>query len=313
VKSIRLKFLIFFFTVCDINIYSQESKSDSTEFFKENLKKLIAINSATPNLINLSGKEAIILSTGATANQIIEITAPYITSTVTNAKTVCFDLLSEALFKKTKGQIQRQQITEILCKNFLNIDSEIQIVDNVLLQLSEKDFTPNAKNYISALIIPNPKTSYSICAKLLAVAQVREAIPILWKSVDTNLQRMTPTDVDILSALARLNETRASFTLCNYYNKQKNRTDYRYIFLSNKLAFSLDSLVLACLICDFKTLDVEKAFRDSDAFFYPSGYLATNIVAMLGNYPYSQERFDVDAKHLLKWLTDSERLQLRDK
>jgi len=287
----------------------QESKTIATEVFSDDMKKLVALNSSLPDVVNLAHKEAVNIMTNATARQMIEITGPYLNSAILNAKTLCLDLLNEALFKKAVTQIEKQEIVEVLCKNWLNDDRDIQLVDNSLLRLSEKDFNPAAKKYLTALIL-HPKFSYALSGQLLAMAQIKASIPTLWKIVNRDIATMTHSDVDILAALARMDEKEAGKILCNYYNSTKNRTDYRYIFISRNLAFSLDSTVVDCMIKDFKTLDIEKSFRDGDSGFYPAGYLGANIAAMLRNYPFTKQEFYVDTKQLLNWLNQTSKFEL---
>lgn len=308
-----VKVLITFLSIGFLKANCQEITAISTQTFSDELKKLVTLNSSIPNLIDLSGKEAINITTNASAGQIIEITHPYLTSTITNAKSLCLSLLNEALFKKAEKEIEKQQIVEILCKNYLNTNDEIQLVDNSLLRLSEKDFNPASKKYIAALIKPGPKFDYAICAKLAAIAQFKESIPVLWKIANKKIETMTQSDVDILASLARLNEKQAGSLLCDYYNSTKNRTDYRYVFISKNLAFSLDSSVLDCMIKDFKTLDIKKSFRDGDSFYYPAGHLGANIAAMLKNYPYAKQEFQADTNQLLTWLKETSRFELNYK
>jgi hypothetical protein len=308
-----IKLFITFLSIGFLKANCQEITAISTQAFSDELKKLVTLNSSIPNLIDLSSKEAINITTNASARQIMEITHPYLTSTITNAKTLCLDLLNVALFKKAEKEIEKQQIVEILCKNYLNTDYEIQIVDNSLLRLSEKDFNPASKKYITALIKSEPKFDYAICAKLVAIAQIKESIPTLWKIANKKIETMTRSDVDILASLARLNEKQAGSLLCDYYNSTKNRTDYRYIIISTNLAFSLDSAVLDCLIKDFKTLDIKTSFRDGDSFYYPAGHLGANIAAMLKNYPYAKQEFQVDTNQLLNWLQETSQFELNHK
>ena len=295
-----------------LNINSQETDTNSTQRFSEDLKKLVALNSSLPNVVDLRHKEAVNIMTNATARQIVKITAPYINSTILNAKNLCLSLLNDALFKKAKIQLQKQEIVEMLCKNYLSNDHDIQVVSGSLFRLTEKDFNPAAKKYIAELLDPEPRSFHSIVGKLLAVAQVRESIPWLWKVVNKDIKMMTHHDVDILASLARMNEKQAARLLCGYYNNTKNRTDYRYIFISGNLAFSLDSTVLNCMVNDFKTLDLEKVFRDGDTGFYPAGHLGTGIAMMLKNYPYQRD-FYVDTKLLLNWLNQQKQVDLVEK
>ena len=116
----KTKFFNILLLVGYLDASPQRANTDSTDFFADNFKKLVALNSSTPDLINLSYKEAVIITSRATAKQIVDITAFYINSTVTNAKSVCLSFLSEALFKKAGNQTQKQEIVEIICKNYLS-------------------------------------------------------------------------------------------------------------------------------------------------------------------------------------------------
>jgi hypothetical protein len=309
----KCKLLTIFLIVYCFAVKGQQIDTNSIQTFASDIKKLISINSSIPDLIDLSGKEAENLFKNATIKQIIQITKPYLNSNILNSKMVCFALYAEVFTKKAKMKSQKQELTEILCKNYLNSDHEIQVVHNILEQRSEKDFTLIAKKYIEGLLNPMLKYPQYICAKIVAVAQIKEGIPHLWRYVNKNIETMTTSDIDILASLARLGENRAGLLLCKYYNYQKNRTDYRYIFSSRNLAFSLDSNVLKCMIEDFKTLDLSVSFRESDSGFYPAGYLAENICAMLKNYPYTKS-YNSNAKILLTWLTEEvTKLELEQK
>src|SRR5215203_6299688 len=180
----REKLVIAFFLTGILSATAQQGDTISTHGFAADLAQLVKLNNSTPNLINLSDSEAINLYANATVEQIIEITKPYLTSFELNAKNVCLSLLGDALFKKAKTQRQKQQLVEVLCMNYLDSDQDIQVVDNILLQQSQKDFTPAAKEYVSRLLSPEAKSLDDVCAKLLAVAQIKESIPALWKFVN---------------------------------------------------------------------------------------------------------------------------------
>ena len=308
----REKLVIAFFLTGILSATAQQGDTISTHGFAADLAKLVKLNNSTPNLINLSGSEAINLYANATVEQIIEITKPYLTSFELNAKNVCLSLLGDALFKKAKTERQKQQLVEVLCMNYLDSDQDIQVVDNILLQQSQKDFTPAAKEYVSRLLSPEAKSLDDVCAKLLAVAQIKESIPALWKFVNKPIETMSLSDVEVLASLARMGEKKAGLLLCNYYNYHKNRTDYRYISASKNMVFSLDSAVLHCLIDDFRTMDISTIFRDGDTGFYPSGYLAEQITSMLNNYPYPKQ-YKSDPKQLQTWLNETTRLELEQK
>jgi hypothetical protein len=309
----RGKLVIAFILTGFLSATAQQGDTILTLSFAADLAKLVKLNSSTVHSIDVSGKEAINLEANATVEQIIEITKPYLTSSELNAKYICRHLLGDALFRKVKNERQKQQLVEVLCKNYLDSDHDIQVVANTLLQQSEKDFTPAAKEYISSLLDPKPKSLYDVCAKLLAIAQIKESIPALWKILNKQIETMTLSDVNVLASLARMGEKKASLLLCNYYNYHKNRTDYRYIFASKSLAFSLDSSVLYCLIDDFRTLDLSTSFQDVDASFSPGGYLAIYISAMIKNYPYPKEDYKVDKKQLLAWLNETAQIELEQK
>lgn len=293
------------FIVCSIAIglsaAGQQTDLADTTDFKTDIKTLIALNSTTQGLVDLRGNEAIRLQTLATTEQLMEVTAPYLLSDRTNAKNICITLLSTALFKKSNTLFQKQQIVTIICSNYLEADEDIQVVDNILLQQSAACFTPAAKKYVANLINPAPKSLPPVCAQLLAMAQIRESIPALWKMVNKDILKMQSSDIDILASLARMGEKEAGQLLCTYYTHQKNRTDYRYIFNSRKMAFSLDASVLKCLVDDFRSLDLSVAFRSGDSGFYPAGFLGDNITAMLKNYPYPK-KYEVNTDQLLRWL-----------
>jgi hypothetical protein len=90
--------------------------------------------------------------------------------------------------------------------------------------------------------------------------------------------------IDILASLARMNEKRASVLLCKFYDSTKNRTDYRYVFIAESMAFSLDSVVMECLIDDFKSIDPAIKFSQGDSGYWPSWILGEQIIAALKFY-----------------------------
>jgi hypothetical protein len=285
---------------------SQENTHIPTKVFFKDFKKLVELNSHIESLVVLSGKEAVNILDNATASQIIEISTPYINSGIINTKSLCWSMLNEALFKKAKSETQKQEIVEIFCKNYLSNESDLQMIDNTLLRLKAKDFNVNSRKYIAALIEILPRFDYSTCAKLLAVAQIKESIPVLWKIAKKNIQTMERRDLDVLAALARMNEKEAGIILCNYYNSKRNNEDYKHVFLAEHMAFSLDKNVLECMIADFKTIDTSITFWEYDSGYWPSSHLAGWIATMIGNYSYPNEEFMANPKQLLEWLNQKE-------
>lgn len=289
----------------------QKKNDIKTKEFADDFKKLIQLNSFMENLINLSGKEYINISANATASQIIEITKPYLQASIINARSVCLAVLNIALLEKAESEKRKQEIVEILCRNYL--DNEGIQRATTLLMMKEKDFNLNAKKYVAALVDSLPKFSHSICFKLLALAQIKSSIAVLWKVVDSNVATMGRTDLDILASLARMNEKKAGILLCNYYNSIKNRSDYKQVFVARNLAFSLDKDVLNCMVDDYKTIDIKKFFRDGDTGYHPSQALGGGIASMLKNYPYIKGEYQLDPKQLLDWLNQSGQYDLDEK
>ena len=315
---LKVKLVLILITAGFINIHCRAQTNDSTLAFAKSLKKLITLNSLHDGSIDLSGREAINLEANATTAQLIEITAPYLKSKITNAKKLCIFLLTGALFKKAKSLEQRQQIVEIVCKYYLTNSTEIQIIDNVLLQATEKDFNANAKKYIAALMDSVPKFSYGICAQLSAIAQVKESIPAIWKVVNRDITTMQGADIDVLASLARMGEKEAGVLLCNYYNSEWCKREKpgllikSYVRFAKQMAFSLDRTVLDCLISDFRNFDMTIKDNGVDYFWWPASYLGTQIAGMLKNYPYQKE-FQFDPHQLLGWLNATSRYELADK
>lgn len=292
------------------------SSQDSipVDSFARDLKKLIEINSEHQDIINLAGKEAIHITDHATASQIVAITAPYMRSKVQNAKHLCLILLNTALFNKLATPDQRAEITAIICKHYLQNDTDLQMAARNLLRLRARDFNNSARLSIATLIENGlPKFNYGFCAKLLGIAQVKESIPVLWKIVNRDIATMERGDLDILAALSRMDEKEAGVLLCKYYQNAVNRTDYRHVFLAHSLAFSLDKNVLTCLIDNFKTIDPALTFHSGDSYFNPSRHLGIHIVSMLKSYPYADREFSVDPVRVAEWLSSSGNLELADK
>ncbi len=236
---------------------------------------------------------------------------------ILNAKVVCFYYLSHALFKKEISQQQKQQLVEIICRYYLTTDREVQVNDNVLLMLSEKDFNANAKKYIAALIDSVPKFSYGNCAQLNAIAQVKKNIPALWKMVNKNIETMQRDDIDVLASLARMGEKEAAALLCNYYSSAWNKrerpaaTKY-YVSFANQLAFSLDRTVLDCLVTDLRNFDLSIKDNGHDYFWWPGQHLGKEIAGMIKNYPYPKD-YNLDPYKLIEWLNSTNKYELKEK
>jgi len=313
-KGMMLAVLI---AVCFYNARSQSTVDTSTTAFAAVLKKLIALNSTQENILNFGGQEAVSLLM-ATGTQIVEITAPYHHSEIKNAKAVCFHLLSQAIFEKQINQQQKLELVEILCRNYLATDHELQTNDNVLLQLGEKDFTANARKCIAALADSVPSFNYGVCARLSAVAQIKENIPVFRRYVNRDIYTMQKVDLDVLASLARMDDTVAAELLCTYYNSEWNKrersgvvTKY-YVGFAKQLAFSLNRTVLDCLVADFRNFDLAIKERGSDYFWWPAQYLGIQIVSMLKNYPYPGD-YQLDPYQLLQWLNENPVVVLNEK
>ncbi len=291
--------------------FSSSAQVRFTASFADDLAKLIDINKARNGLIDFSGKEAVSLE-DADANQIVEITSPYLHSTVVNGREICIHLLGETLFKKPVTPSQKNQLLNIICKNFLDGDC-IHTASVILLQYNRKDFSPEAVDCIAKL-----SDSLSViaeidnCAQLLSLVQVKKSIPALWKVANKNIATIGQTDIAILASLARMDETEAAVLLCNRYNYIKSNAD-RQVYIAKFLAFSLHPTVLKCLVKDYKLIDINKHYRDGDELINPGLTLAAAIVSMLNNYPYEKNEFKVDPKQLLSWLNTTKQYELIEK
>ena len=290
----KVRFLAMILVAAFLNAHSQPAGSASTQYFAGELKKLMALNSPFEGHLDFSGPEAISLL-NASASQTITITAPFHRSVVPNAKEVCFYLLSHVLFKKEISPEEKTQLVELICENYLTTDREVQIHDNVLLQLSEKDFTAKAKKHIASLIDSFPAFSFGSCAQLCSIAQIRETIPALWSMVNKDIKEMQRADIDVLASLARMGENKAAKLLCDYYSSAWNKRDrpgvgaFYYVTFANMLAFSLAPIVLDCLVADFRNFDLTIRERGNDYFWWPAQHLGIQITNMLRNYPYSKD------------------------
>ena len=314
---LKIAFLSALLGIAFIKAPCQLSTTESTQSFAEDLKKLIVINSSTEGVHNFAGPEAVNLS-NATASQVVEITSPYHQSEILNAKGVCFYYLSHAVLKKETSHEQKMQLVEIICRYYLSTDREVQVNDNVLLMLREKDFNANAKKYIGALIDSLPKFSYGNCAQLMAVAQVKKNIPALWKIANKNIETMQRGDIDVLASLARMGEKEAAVLLCNYYSSAWNKRERQgvsakyYVTFANQLAFSLDRIVFDCLVADFKNFDFSFKENGGDYFWWPAQHLGKQIAEMLTNYPYPKD-YNLDPYKLLEWLKSTNKYELKEK
>lgn len=304
----KVLFLVLFsFSI--VCLGQQNNDSLKTDL-KEEMKKLVELNSFTESLIDLSGKEAVNISENTTVKQMIELTAPYINSKILNSKKLSLFLLFHAFSNKAKKLSERRKIVEIVCRNYLNED-EIQLLSNFLSLLREKDFSRIAKKQVAELIYS--KSNYAENSKWLAYAQITQSIPYLWKSIKKNSKTLKENDLTVLASLARLGERGAGFILCDYYNSRQNRTDYQYVFTAKQIAFSLDKNVLNCLINDFKTMALDWNFRDGDTGFQPAQVVGSAITEMIKNYPYKKGEYNVDNKQLLEWLNQTTKYELNDK
>lgn len=310
---IRILIVIVLAAFDFINGYGQVKIAVRTEVLATDLKKLIELNSHTPNLINLSGKESINISDNASVMQVIEITDPYMNDETLNAKSVCIHFLSEVLIKKAETQKQREQVVEILCRNYLN---EKQLYNvGILLMLKEKDFNSTAKKYIAALI-DSPRVFYNAtCYKLLGLAQIKKSIPVLWKLIsECSEENGTEYNkLDIWASLARMNEKKAVIILCKYYDSVKNVKGYAGVFIAKHLAFSMNDLTLDCLVKNYKKMDLKYVYRDGDSGYTPSQVLGGAITAMLKDYPYKKEEYNIDTQLLLDWLNQTKHYELAEK
>jgi len=282
------------------------------------MQSLVELNASIQNGLDLSKTEAINLQC-ATVSQLIEVTSPYLTSPIPNARYLCQSLLIHALFYQVKDELEKQKVVEVLCRNFLDKD-HFQFLNNTLPILNEKDFNDTAKKYVASIIDDLAGFDYPLSAKFLSAAQIKQSIPLLWRMVNTDFQTLQHSDVDVLASLARMNEKRAGTLLCEYYNSDFNQwgdfstktgTFWRHFLIAKKLAFSLDRTVLNCLIKEFRAIDINYFFRDGDSGFYPAQYLGACIASMIKNYPYEKEDYSLKPKQLLEWLATND-IKLKD-
>jgi hypothetical protein len=298
-------------------IFAQSESDTLVQRFRNDIKILIDTNSHIQYYVDWRFQEANDLEQNANAEQMIKVTRPYLNSAVLNAKDICFHLLANTLSKKVKDQKQKEQIVELFCQNYLNTSSDIDMVDNVLLMQKGKDFNINAKNYISSLkdSLSRSRLPNDICAKLLALAQIKESVPFLWKIVNKSISTIQRQDVDILASLARMDEKEAGIMLCNYYKSKIDRNDkyYRYVVISKNMAFSMDSTVLMLLVTELKALGPNASFWEYDSGFNASQYLGARIASMLKNYPFAKEDYNLQARQLLDWLNQTKNYELAEK
>jgi hypothetical protein len=313
--------LIFFWCFPIIGVCQQSEtlkKQSSITELASDMQRLVELNRPIKNGLDLSGVEAVNLN-HATVSQLIQVTTPFINSSIPNSKYLCEALLMHALFYQSKNEREKQKVVEVLCKNFLARES-FHFLNNTLLVLTEKDFTDTAKKYIEGLIDDLTTLDYGLAAQFLAVAQITKSIPFLWKRVDTNFKTMRHSDLDVLASLARMKETKAGILLSTYYNSSFNKWgdfttktgDFcRHFYIAKNLVFSLDATVLDCLIKEFRAIDINYSFRDGDSGFYPAQYLGACIASMINNYPYEKESYSLRPKELLEWLATND-IQLKD-
>jgi len=280
---------------------------------EKDISKLVELNDHTPGLVDMSGREAVRLMDSATALQIIKITAPYMSSSVTNAKTVCENLLARALLMKTESQLQKETIVEILCKNYLN-ENEFYKVHTILLTLTQKDFNEKAKQYVTSIInnpgVCNDRAAYTV----LGLAQIKKSIPFLWKQVGEGGNNIgMQTKLDIWASLARMGEKKAALLLCNYYDSVRKEKGYWSIFAAKQMAFAMDRHVLGCLVSDYKKIDIKYSYRDGDTGFHPAQVLGGAITVMLKEYPYKKGEYNIDPQQLLDWLNQRKQYLLAEK
>lgn len=301
----RVFFLLFFSfsAIC----FGQES----TNPFAEDMKRLIEHNNQE-NYHNLSGKEAVNIYQNANFSQIIEITAPYLNSKVLNAREISLFMLFDAFHKKAKTPAEKQQIVEIICQNFVN-EKEIQIMDNFLALLMEKDFTNSAKKEVEKLISSDSSQNTTHKIRWLSYAQITKSVPVIWAQVKKDKKNFEKRDLIMLASLARLGEKEAGVKLCNYYKSTINRTNYEYVFTAKQIAFSFDETVLQCLVDDYKTMDINWNYRDGDTGFTPSQVVGGAITEMIKNYPYKKGEYNIDPKQLLYWLNQNNQYELNEK
>jgi hypothetical protein len=313
---------IALFLIIPVFTFSQQSDSLIKDPFSitelgDNLKNLVALNSSSNGAFDLSTIDAVHLGQ-ASFRQIVQVTAPYLHASP-QARHICHHFLLRFLYP-LKNPLERQELLEILCRNFLH-DERFNLMNNALFLLSEKDFNDTAKKYVAGLIKDLGTTYYfGSAAQLLSTAQITRSIPALWKIVDTNFKKMQHRDIEVLASLARMNEKKAGILLVAYYNSQfnyfgdlptKQGDFWRHFLIAKKLAFSLDSSVLNCLINEFRSIDINYAFRDGDTGFYPAQYLGASIVSMIKNYPYEGESYSLKPEQLLAWLATND-VQLKD-
>ncbi len=317
-------FILAFLGSLSIFGYGQQSdsltrKQISIEELGNDMKRLVELNAPIKNGTDFSTVESIHLN-HATVDQIIEVTDPYLNSTIPNSKHLCEFLLMHAVLYQASNELERQELVEVLCKNFLTEES-LHFLNNTLLLLRKKDFNDSAKKYVVGLINSLTTYYYGLPAQFLSTAQITKSIPFLWKIVDTSFKTIQNRDIDVLASLARMNEKKAGRLLAEYYNSSFNNWGdfsaktgefWRHFLIAKNLAFSLDSTVLNCLIKEFRAIDINYSFRDGDSGFYPAQYLGACIASMIENYPYRKEDYALKPKELLDWLSTND-IQVKDK
>jgi hypothetical protein len=163
------------------------------------MKRLVELNIPIKNGLDLSGNEALNLN-HATVSQLIQVTTPYLNSSIPNSRYLCQTLLMHALFYQVKNEARKTKSGRNLCAHFLDKEN-FHFLNTTLLVLTEKDFNKTAKKHIARLIDDLPGSDYGLSAQFLSVAQIKQSIPLLWKFVDTNFKTMQREDIDVLALL----------------------------------------------------------------------------------------------------------------
>ncbi len=308
---------IFFCLITRVAGSAQPGTDVKTDSLRNDFNRLLLLNTGI-NYATFNNPEGARIQSVATAAQIIAIVPPLLATGDPVAKKVCWSIVGRALLHKPNTLTERKSLVEILCQYYLQSDYDLQTIDNILVQLHADDFSEASKNHIRILFNPAPKFSYGDAARIVAVTQVKESIPALWKIANKNIETMRRGDIDVLASLARMGEKEAAVLLCNYYSSAWNKRERQgvstkyYVTFANQLAFSLDRTVLDCLVTDFKNFDLSIKTNGGDYFWWPAQHLGKQITDMLKNYLYLKD-YNLDPYKLLEWLNSTNKYELKEK
>lgn len=308
---------IFFFAFA-ISISRLSAQQDTaTETLRNDLKRLLSINTGL-GYTTFDNPEGGRIESNATAAQIIEIVPPFLATNDPVAKKVCWPILGRAVLQKKNTLEQRRAIVQIICRHYLQNNEDLQTVDNILIQLHSKDFNEASKKHINKLLETGTNFYLAEAAQIIAMAQLKEKIPVLWSFVEKDIAEMERSDAVVLSALARMDDNIAAEKLCQLYQLERKKPDQKglakrhSVTRATELAFALHRTTLFCLLADFNQIDLNEKESGADYFWWPAQFLGEKIVSMLHNYPVMKE-FGFDPYQLKYWLSMTHVFEISEK